>query len=343
MTKKQIAKKAGKQTAATLTLPVAVYVVLLIVCSARGSGFLNIFTSGAITSILTRTSYMAIVALGIGFQLKFGRFDFSGGAIVVVSATIAGVLVDATGLGIWFLMLTAVLTGVILSVINASVYSWLKIPISVCSLAMAYLFEAIPGVVLGGDTGPNILYRQQYNSLGLFPLILLPLAIALVLYFCYDKFTVAGRQSTLLARNQGAAVNIGINEKKNTIIAYAVSGVLFGLAGAIYATQNTLSVITTPLQTAGTLFSNIIPSLVGLFLSRYIDDTLGTIVGALTISILYYGLESMGVFSGMRTICYACFLAVFIFVSGFWDQIMAFFKRLFNVIVQKLTPKKFRS
>lgn len=343
MTKKQIAKKAGKQTAATLTLPVAVYVVLLIVCSASGSGFLNIFTSGAITSILTRTSYMAIVALGIGFQLKFGRFDFSGGAVVVVSATIAGVLVDATGLGIWFLMLTAVLTGVILSVINASVYSWLKIPISVCSLAMAYLFEAIPGVVLGGDTGPNILYRQQYNSLGLFPLILLPLAIALVLYFCYDKFTVAGRQSTLLARNQGAAVNIGINEKKNTIIAYAVSGVLFGLAGAIYATQNTLSVITTPLQTAGTLFSNIIPSLVGLFLSRYIDDTLGTIVGALTISILYYGLESMGVFSGMRTICYACFLAVFIFVSGFWDQIMAFFKRLFNVIVQKLTPKKFRS
>lgn len=340
MTKKQIAQKAGKQTAATLTLPVMVYVVLLIVCSARGSGFLNIFTSGAVTSILTRTSYMTIIALGIGFQLKFGRFDFSGGAVVVVSATIAGVLADATGLGIWFLMLIAVLTGVILSVINASVYAWLKIPISVCSLAMAYLFEAIPGIVFGGDTGPNILYRSQYNTLGLFPLILLPLAIALVLYFCYDKFTVVGRQSTLLARNQGAAVNIGINEKKNTIITYVVSGMLFGLAGSIYATQNTLSVITTPLQTAGTLFSNIIPSLVGLFLSRYIDDTLGTIVGALTISILYYGLESMGIFSGMRTICYAVFLAVFIFVSGFWDQIMTFLKHLFEKIVQKTTPKK---
>lgn len=340
MTKKQIAKKAGKQTAATLTLPVLVYVVLLIVCGSTGGGFLNIFTTGAATSILTRTSYMAIVALGIGFQLKFGRFDFCGGAIVVVSATIGGVLVDATGLGIWFLMLTAVLTGVILSVINATVYSWLKIPISVCSLAMAYLFEAIPGVVLGGNTGPNIMYWQDYNILGLFPLILLPLAIAVVLYFCYDKFTVVGRQSTLLARNQGAAVNIGINEKKNTIVTYVISGILFGLAGSIYATQNTLSVITTPLQTAGTLFSNIIPSLVGLFLSRYIDDTLGTIVGALTISILYYGLESMGIFSGMRTICYACFLAVFIFVSGFWDQIIAFFKRVFGVIVQKLTPKR---
>lgn len=338
MDKKQFAKKAGKQTAATLTLPVLVYVILLIICSGRGFGFLNIFTGAAMTSILTDSAYMAIVALGIGFQLKFGRFDFCGGAIVVVSATIGGVVAEACSGGIIVLMLVSVVTGVVLSVINASVYSWLKIPISVCSLAMAYLFESIPGIVLGGDAGPDIMFMSEYNRLGLFPLILVPFAIACVLYFCYDKFTVVGRQSTLLARNQGAAVNIGINEKKNVIVCYVVSGILFGLAGAVYATQNTIAVITTPLQTAGTLFSNIIPSLVGLFLSRFIDDTLGTFVGAFTISLLYFGLESMGVLSGMRTIYYAVFLALFIFISGFWDQIIAFFKRLFNKIVQKTKP-----
>lgn len=339
MNKKQIAKKAGKQTAATLTLPVVVYIVLLIICAGRGLGFLNIFTGAAMTSILTDAAYMSIVALGIGFQLKFGRFDFCGGAIVVVSATIGGVVADACSGGIAVLMTVAVLTGVVLSVINASVYSWLKIPISVCSLAMAYLFESIPGIVLGGDAGPDIMFMSEYNVLGLFPLILVPFAIACILYFCYDKFTVVGRQTTLLARNQGAAVNIGINEKKNVIVCYIISGILFGLAGAVYATQNTIVVITTPLQTAGTLFSNIIPSLVGLFLSRFIDDTLGTFVGAFTISLLYFGLESMGVLSGMRTIYYAVFLAIFIFVSGFWDQIIAFFKRLIAKIIQKTSPK----
>lgn len=343
MTKKEFAKQAGKKTTATLILPVAVYVVLLIVYAARTGGFLNIFTGAAMSSIIADTAYMAIIAMGIGFQLKFGRFDFSGGTIVVVGATIGAVLADATGLGIWFLMLTSVLTAVVLSVINASVYSWLKIPISVCSLAMAYFFESIPGIVLGGDAGPSIVYESKYNVLGMFPLILVPFALALVLYFCYDKYTVVGRQSVLLARNQGTAVHIGINEKKNTIITYVISGIMFGLAGAVYATQNTIAVITTPLETASTLFSNIIPALVGLFLVRYIDDTLGVVVGALTISLLYYGLEYMGVLGGLRTICYAVFLAVFIFVSGFWEQILLYGSRLFNIIVQKLTPKKLKS
>ena len=319
------AKKLGKQTSATLTLPVLVYLILLMISGIGGHGVLNIFTGQALSSILTDAAYMTIVALGIGFQLKFGRFDFCGGALIVVSATIGGVVADAVSGGIVVLMLVSIITGIVLSVINASV--------------LAYLFEAIPGIVLGGDAGPDIMFMEEYKSLGLFPLILVPFAIACIIYFCYDKFTVVGRQSTLLARNQGAAVNIGINEKANTIVCYVISGLLFGLAGAVYATQNTLVVITTPLQTAGTLFSNIIPSLVGLFLSRFIDDTLGTFVGAFTISMLYFCLEAMGVLSGMRTIYYAVFLAIFIFVSGFWDQIIAFFKGIIGKINNKTMRK----
>ena len=150
MNKKQIAKKAAKQTGATLALPVIVYILLLIISGIGGHGFLNIFSGAALSSILTDAAYMTIVALGIGFQLKFGRFDFSGGALIVVSATIGGVVADACSGGIIVLVLVSVIAAVVLSVINASVYSWLKIPISVVSLAMAYLFEAIPGIVLGG-------------------------------------------------------------------------------------------------------------------------------------------------------------------------------------------------
>lgn len=119
-----------------------------------------------------------------------------------------------------------------------------------------------------------------------------------------------------------------------------MSGIMFGLAGAIYATQNFLGPITSPLQTTGTLFSNIIPSLFGLFLSRYINDGLGTFIGALTITILYYGLELIGVKSGMKTLCYACFLAAFILVSGFWDTIVPFIGRKIKQIIHKFKPNK---
>lgn len=325
---KATVKKATTKITAIFVMPLLVYILMMIICSSNGYTF-NIFSYDAFSSLLRRTSYMAIVALGIGFQLKYGRFDFSGGAIIIVSSIVGGVVATKFGLGIVGLMLISTLTGIILSALNSLIYTTIRIPISVCSLAVAYLFESFSGIILGGETGPAVNIMSDYNKIGQFPLILIPLVIAIVLYVCYDKFTVFGKQSALLRENQRAAVNIGINEKKNTIISYLVSGAMFGLAGAIYAAQNALEPITSPLQTAGTLFSNIIPSLVGLFLSRFIDDSAGTFIGALTISILYYGLDIMGVMSGAKTLSYACFLAAFIFISGFWDQIIFFIKNLF--------------
>jgi len=315
----------SKKIAAVFVLPLLIYLVMMIVCGSNGQVY-NIFSYDAFSSILKKTSYMAIVALGIGFQLKYGRFDFSGGAIIVVSAIIAGVAANATGLGPWFLILIAIISGMALSAINSLIYTTIRIPISVCSLAVAYLFEAFSGVILHGKTGPGILYMEKYNVIGTFPVILIFIIAAIAIYVVYDKFTVAGRQSKLLRENQHSAVNIGINEKKNTLIAYLVSGAIFGLAGAIYCVQNPLESITSPLQTSGTLFSNIIPSLVGLFLARYIDDSAGTFIGALTISILYYGLDLIGVKSGAKTLSYASFLCAFILISGFWDQIIGFIR-----------------
>ncbi len=343
VTQKQV-KNASKKCAAVFVLPVLIYLILMFISLRNPSNVYNIFSEATIKPILVEASYVTIVALGIGFQLKYGRFDFAGGAIIVVSAVVGGLLSskmigEGAAVGWPLLLLTCVLVAVALSVINASVYVWLKIPISVCSLALAFLFESIPGLLLGTKPGPEIQFATGYNVLGKTYLVLLPLAIAVIIYIVYDKFTVVGRQSKLLANNQLSAVNIGINEKKNTIYAYIVSGILFGLAGAIYATKSRLAPVEAPLATTGTLFSNIIPSLVGLFLSRWIDDSAGTFIGALTIQILYYGLGLLGVKNGGLKLFYAGFLAIFIFISGFWDQIWIFLKNLFKKITQKLAPK----
>ncbi len=342
VTQKQV-KNVSKKVAAVFLLPILTYFVLMFVSLRDPSNVDNIFSQATIKTILLEASYVTIVALGIGFQLKYGRFDFAGGAIIMVSAVIGGILsfniAGADAVGWPVLIIMCVLVAVVLSVINASVYVWLKIPISVCSLALAFLFEALPGLILGVDVGPNIQYKPGYNVLGKSYLVLLPLAVALIIYIVYDKLTVVGRQSKLLANNQLSAVNIGINEKKNTIYAYIVSGILFGLAGAIYATKNNLMPIDAPLSSTGTLFSNIIPSLVGLFLSRWINDSAGTFIGAVTIQILYYGLGLLGVKPGGLKLFYAVFLAIFIFISGFWDQIIKSLKDWYIIISQKLAPK----
>lgn len=331
---KQQAQKYGKKIAAVVVLPLLVYLIMLIISAANGKSF-NIFSGNTFTNILEKTAYMALVALGIGFQLKYGRFDFSGGAIIVVTAII-GAKFASVGANLFVTFIICVAFGMLLSLINSLIYVSFRVPISVISLAAAYLFESFSGLIVGTDAVPQLAFDPAYNKIGMFPLILIPLFLGITAYVVYSHFTVAGKQSRLLRENQKAAVNIGINEKKNTFICYAVSGFIFGLAGMLYAVQNTLAKVSTPLETAGTLFSNIVPSLVGLFLSRYIDDSLGTFVGALTITVLYYGLDVVGVGSGMKTVWYSLFLAIFIFVSGFWTQIMMYLQKWLNIIKGKI-------
>ena len=63
MDKKQFAKTAGKKTAATLTLPVLVYEVMIIAYAWQGYGFLNIFTGPGLSSIFAENAYNCLQIL----------------------------------------------------------------------------------------------------------------------------------------------------------------------------------------------------------------------------------------------------------------------------------------
>ncbi len=300
-------------------MPVVIYLLMLMITVGNGNSY-NIFDSNTSMIILKKTSYMTIIALGIGFQLGYGRFDFSGGAITVLSGMIATRLCITFGLGWPVLLIISILSGVLFSFLHSLIYIRFRVPISVISLGTSFLLESLSGLIIDKTYNLSVMseYAKIYDTL----LVLIPLILSCALCFVFQKFTVWGRQANLLAKRQSAAVNIGINEKKNTIICYLVTGIMFGSAGALYAVSNFLDPITAPLSTAGTLFANIIPSLVGLFLARFIDGTLGTFIGALSIQLLYTGLDSNGISGGVKTICYAIFLAIFIFISGFWDQMV---------------------
>ena len=318
-------------------MPVVIYLIMLFVTLGNGNSY-NIFNGDTSMIILKKTSYMTIIALGIGFQLGYGRFDFSGGAITVLSAMIAGKICINAGLGWGMLFLISIVCAITFSVLHGLLYIKVRVPIAVISLGTSFLLESFSGLIM--DKTYNLSVVPQLAKIYDTALVLIPLLLACGVCFVFQKFTVWGRQANLLSKKQSAAVNIGINEKKNAIICYIISGFIFGCAAPLYAVSNFMDQITAPLSTAGTLFGNIIPSLVGLFLSRFIDPTAGTFIGALTIQLLYTGLDSNGISGGVKTICYAVFLAIFIFISGFWDQIVIFVKTQLQKLKQKLKKDK---
>ena len=267
-----------KRVAGTLMLPVIMFVIMKILCNANGKKFLENMAMWKV--LIPQVAVSVACAMGIGLQFKNGRFDFSGGSIMLVSAIVAGSIARDSGTGSPMLFcVIAVGMCVLLSVGVALVYVYGRLPIMIATIGMALLYESVTPLIFGGG-GVNLVSVKFIKQLSAYPTVLIP-------------FACAGKQSVLLAKNQQAAVNIGVNENKNVILSYVYSGLIFGFATIIWASLGKRDASFSSLSTVGELFSNILPVFVGLYIGAFCGDTIGIIMGSLAICMMKTGLTTL--------------------------------------------------
>lgn len=115
MKQKNIFKKIG----GTIMLPLAVFIVMYILCMVNGKTYYGTWAMWRI--VLCDLGVAASCALGIGLQFKNGRFDFSGGAIMLLSSILAGHIVqDHFDSNVFVFGLLCILFCVVFSVIVRS-------------------------------------------------------------------------------------------------------------------------------------------------------------------------------------------------------------------------------
>ena len=279
-----------KRIVGALILPVAMFIIMFIACQAAGKTYFG-------TLIMWRTLIPNIAvsmtcAMGIGLQFKNGRMDFSGGAIMLLAAIIAGNLAQQNGNDPVIFAVLCIAICVALSVVTAVMYVYGRLPIIISTIGIALLYESLTPLIFGGS-GVNLTATTSLNSFSRFPLAVFPMVGAFVVYAIYSYLTVTGKQSRLLSNNQSAAVNIGINEGRNVIISYVFSGLIFGFATMLYASSGILRASYSSLSTVGSLFSNILPVFIGLMLAGFCGDTIGTLLGSITLSLMSFGLQAI--------------------------------------------------
>lgn len=318
-----------KRIVGTFMLPVTIYVIMYILTHANGKVYFG--TVEMWKTLILNIGVSVTCALGIGLQFKSGRFDFSGGAIMLLSGIISTNFAKEFGNNlIIFIVLTMVGT-LVFSVLVSILYVYGRIPVVITTIGMALLLESITAIIFKGS-GINIVANAKLKVFSTYPIILIPLILSIIIYWAYSYITVTGKQSMLLAKNQNAAVNIGINEKKNVIISYIYSGLIFGCATLIYSGTALQRASFSSLTTVGALFSNILPVFIGLMLIGFCGDTIGIIMGSITLSILSYGLkavfqEEMG--AAVTVVCTAIFILVINVASAKGGTLMAKIKNLF--------------
>ncbi len=280
----------GKRIVGTFALPLMMFVVMMVFCYSNGKMYYGTWSMWR--TLIVDIAVATTMALGIGLQFNNGRFDFSGGAIMLLTAIISGNVALSANSNIVLFFVLCIALSTFFSILVALLYVYGRLPVAITTITMAFILEAITPLVYNGK-GLSLIANMEMKKLSTFPGVLIPFVSAVLVYIFYKKYTLTGKQSLLLARNQHAAVDIGIKEGKNVILSYVYSGIIFGLATSIWASQEIRGASFSSLSTVGALFTNILPVFIGLALSKYCGEAIGTVMGAVTLCLMSYGLEAV--------------------------------------------------
>lgn len=304
-------------------------VVLALIFNGMQPNFLG---TTNITSMLRDNAALLVMAVGMTSVLIFGSIDLSMGALCSVSNVLYVRIVvafsesyKAAGLeeysAAWPMavaLASCLLVGVISGLLLGIIHVKLKVPSFIASLgfmsvwtSVAYLVsnraQSIPRAMWGAADW----YRVSFLTAIPLPLII-AVIIALVFYVLQTR-TVFGRTIFSIGGNERATRIAGMGVDRTKIIIFTLTGVCASLGGIFLAAK-----IRSSDPTIGDPYTLMIVAscvLGGTSLSGGKGSCLGTILGALTVTVIKNGLTFIGVDAYWQDVVFGLFVLAMIILS----------------------------
>jgi ribose transport system permease protein len=274
-------------------LPVGVVLGLVIFFSVATDAF---FSLRNLTAISGQASTLLIACLGASFVILMGSIDLSVGAMVLLVGAVTVKVLNLGDIGI-LAVLVAMAFGGSLGALNGLIYVYGRIPSFVVTLGMLSVFTGAGWSILSGRAlrFDSIAFERLAigQAIPYIPNIAL-FAIGFWAIMAIIGFTTRfGRYMYIIGGGEAVARTAGIPVDRYKLYAFALSGVMAGLAGALAVAR---------LGAAGPtlgqdLLLNTLAAIVvgGTSLSGGIGGVHRTLIGVLIIAILDNGLNLMGV------------------------------------------------
>jgi rhamnose transport system permease protein len=177
-------------------------------------------------------SLLGFCAAGATLVLLAGGLDISLGAIMALSAGVAGSLWEK-GHPLPLVVLTAAAVGASAGAVNAAVSLIGRVHPIVVTLGTMSVYRGLTLWWLGQDVQVGGASRAGVTPA--VPWLGLTLALSLSLWL---SFTVAGRELYALGSNPRAAVRVGIRPHRVWLRAFTLQGMLAGVAGVLYLARS---------------------------------------------------------------------------------------------------------
>lgn len=194
----------------------------------------NLFTN--INGFLTK----ALIALPMAYILLLGDIDLSVGGNVCLSATLLGIVYNATD-NIWLGILAAVVVGTACGALNGLILTkFTELAPMIVTLATNIIFRGLSERILGdGDTRgmqnvewfTNLYYGRVGNMV---PYMFLVFCVLALIFGLVMHKTIFGRHMFAIGENKKAAAYAGIKVQKIRMIVFTLTGLICGITAVFY-------------------------------------------------------------------------------------------------------------
>lgn len=313
-------------------LPVAgllfVFLFLLVLITVYVPENIEHFLSSQnLKTILKQTVIVGIGALAMTMIIVSGGIDLSAGSVVALAAVVCAHAVNWCGGNVMFLgvipvpVLAAIAVGAIAGFFNGAVSARLGIAPFIVTLGMMLVARGFAEGFADEEivrTPDNVLKSLMMRepepswlvfSYGVWVNIILLVGVVVLM-----RYSVFGRYIYALGANEQATRYSGINVTANRVLIFTIAGAMFGLAGVMsYA-----DIGDGDPTTAIALELDIIAAVVigGASLAGGRGTPIGSMIGALIISVLYNGCVMLRVDDWVQKVLIGSIIIAAVWIDG---------------------------
>lgn len=277
-------------------------IALIVVFSLASSNFLTVSN---MSSILLSTAVIGILAVGTTLVIITGGIDLSIGTGMTLCSVITGLLLTDAGMPLIVGVIGGIGMGALIGLVNGFNVAFLGLPPFIATLAMMLVAQGL-ALVLSGVRPIYLSDVSGFSDIALGSLIpnipnavLVLFGLALVFGLILAK-TILGRMTYAIGSNEEATRLSGINTRRWLITIYALAGSATGLAGVVIAAR--LNSVQPQLGMGYELQAIAAVIIGGTSLLGGRGSILGTLIGALIMSVLINGLRIMAIQSEWQTV-----------------------------------------
>lgn len=280
-------------------------VLLLIVTAAFNPTFLN---GDGMSAILTEAALIAFLAAGQANLIIMRHIDLSVSSTAgLVSFLVGNYSMNNAGVSFFTAVGIAVAVGLAVGVVNGALVAYLKLPSLVVTIATLYVVRGIFNYLAGGITVTADSLPGYFAEIGSGAILGIPmlfviaaaLAVAMTLVLRYTRW---GRDLYAIGSNPQAASRVGIPVAHREFAAFALNGVIAGLAGLMLLARFSFADATAGIGIE--LYVVAACVIGGVAIAGGVGTAVGAMIGAVLLQTITFTLGALG-------------------VSQFWQQAVA--------------------